>query len=183
MRHDDAERAVVEQARRDRILAVRNAHDRRDPGIERRERDLRRRFDRKRAVLEIDEQPVVAGARHRLGDLDRPHDPDADAERQFAPLELFPRNVANRRAFVMLLASSPDCRSARTRSRRRRWSRIGPRSRATFATRCSPAARGSLMALQQHEGDQHVGLAALGSKQPLVAFRADDDDHVGVRVR
>src|SRR6266446_3343531 len=33
--------------------------------------------------------------------------------------------------------------------------------------------------LQQYEGDQHIGLPPIGTKQPLVAFRADDDDHIG----
>src|SRR6516225_2370680 len=36
MRHDDAERAIVQRSRGDRVFAVRHARDRRDAGIERR---------------------------------------------------------------------------------------------------------------------------------------------------
>src|SRR3954453_12645336 len=95
MRHDDAEHAIVERARRDRIFAVRHARDRRDAGIERRGRDLRAAFERHDAVLHVEEQPVEPGHRHRLGDLDAARHADADAERQLALFELLAGNIAD----------------------------------------------------------------------------------------
>ena len=84
MRHHDAERAVVEQPRGERILALGHPHDRRDAGVERRDRELRGGLDRHRAVLEIEKQPVEARRLHRLGDLDRAGGAHPEAERDLA---------------------------------------------------------------------------------------------------
>ena len=69
MRHDDAPAAAVERTRRHVDLAMRHAHDRRDAGIERRDRNLRASIERHRAMLEIDKQPIPAAAFHDAADL------------------------------------------------------------------------------------------------------------------
>ena len=95
MRHDDAERAIVQGPRGDRVFAVRHARDRRDAGIECRGRDLRAGLERHHAVLHVEKQPVEAGRRHRLGDLDAARDAHADAERQLALFELLAGDIAD----------------------------------------------------------------------------------------
>ena len=70
MRHDDTERAIVEHACRHRMLHERHADDRRNAGVECRHGECGREIDRHRPVFEIDEQPVVAGCLHHLGDVD-----------------------------------------------------------------------------------------------------------------
>src|SRR2546430_6862135 len=47
-----------------------DARDRRDTGVERRGGDLRTSFERHDAVFHIEKQPVEAGDRHGLRDLD-----------------------------------------------------------------------------------------------------------------
>ena len=95
MRHDDAERAIVERARRDRVFAVGHAGDRGDPGVERGGRDLRAGLQRHDAMLHVEKQPVEPGDRHRLGDLDAARHADADPERQFAGFKLLAGDIAD----------------------------------------------------------------------------------------
>ena len=95
MRHDDPERAIVEGTRRDRIFAVRDTRDRRDAGVERGGPDLGAGLKRHNPVLHVEEEPVEAGDRHRLGDLDAAGHADADAERQLSLFELLPGDVAD----------------------------------------------------------------------------------------
>src|SRR6516162_8792159 len=54
MRHDDAERAIVQGTSGDCILPVRHPRDRRDAGVERRGRDLRASLERHDAVLHVE---------------------------------------------------------------------------------------------------------------------------------
>jgi hypothetical protein len=58
------------------------------------------------AVLHVEEQPVEAGNRHRLGDLDAARHADADAERQLALLKLFARDVADCGGHAVISLSS-----------------------------------------------------------------------------
>src|SRR6516165_6907933 len=46
-------------------------------------------------MLHVEKQPVEAGHRHGLGDLDAARDAHADAERQLALFELFAGDVAD----------------------------------------------------------------------------------------
>ncbi len=80
MRHYDAERAIVERPCGDGIFAVGHARDRRDAGIERGGRDLRAGFERHDAMLHVEKQPVEAGDRHCLGDLDAARHAHPDPE-------------------------------------------------------------------------------------------------------
>ena len=95
MRHDHAEGTRVEHAGRHRVLHERHADDRRNAGVECRHGECGREIDRHRAVLEVDEEPVVAGCLHHLGDVDGARRPDADAQRHLALFKPLSRRVAN----------------------------------------------------------------------------------------
>ena len=85
MRHDDAERSGIEGARRVMMLEPGDAHDRRDADPERRDADLPGRFEvSKRAVLHVDEQPVIAAGLGDLRHVDRPRLPDVEADGRLA---------------------------------------------------------------------------------------------------
>ena len=94
MRHDDPERTAVEHPGGEPELPGRNAHDRRDPGAERGDRDLHRGVEVHRIVLEVEKQPVIAAGLHDRRDVDGAALADADAERQFAGLETLAGGVA-----------------------------------------------------------------------------------------
>src|SRR5712671_1567912 len=95
MRHHNPERAIVEGAGRDRVFAIGDARDRRDTGVERRGRDLRTSFERHDAVFHVKKQPVEAGDRHGLRDLDAAGHADADTERELSLFELLAGDVAD----------------------------------------------------------------------------------------
>ncbi len=95
MRHDDAEGAAVEGARRHRHLHRRHADDRRDAGVERRDRDLRGGVERHRAMLEVEEDPVIAARLEDLGNIDAAAEANAEADRQFAALQALACRVAD----------------------------------------------------------------------------------------
>src|SRR5260370_41010696 len=70
MRHDDPERAAVENPGGEPELPGRNPHYRRDPGAERGNRNLHRDVEIHRIVLEIEKQPVITARLHDRGDID-----------------------------------------------------------------------------------------------------------------
>ena len=88
MRHDHAERAVVERARALVERAGADAHDRRDAGRQRGDADLRRVMRRYRAMLHVDEQPVVVGRRRDHPGRAGAQMVHAEAERELVVLQL-----------------------------------------------------------------------------------------------
>ena len=96
VRHHDALRAGIERAGRVEMLESRHPHHRRDPGILGGDADLRREVDRHRVVLHVDEQEIVAGGLHDLGDVDRARLAQPDPERQLAGLQAFLGVIADR---------------------------------------------------------------------------------------
>ena len=113
MRHDHAERAIVEAARAFIERACADAHDWRDAGRQRRDAELRRLVRRNRAVLHVDEQPVVAGRgrEHRgTGGAQVMH---AEAERKLAALEfLFCGVLDHRHVSPPFATQCLECASA-----------------------------------------------------------------------
>ena len=95
MWHDDAECAIVQGARGDRVLAIRHTRYRRDARIERRCRYLRASLERHHAVRHVEKQPVETGDRHGFGNLNAARDANADAKRQLASFELFVGDIAD----------------------------------------------------------------------------------------
>ena len=95
MRHDDAERAVVQSPRGYRIFAVRHPSNRRDAGIEGRRRDLSASLERHDAMLHIEKQPVETRCSHGLGDFDAARQAHANAKRQAALFESFTGDIAD----------------------------------------------------------------------------------------
>src|SRR5436189_2768167 len=86
MRHDYTEPAVVEAACALIERARTDAHDRRDAGRQRGDAKLRRVVHGDRAMLHVDEQPVVLGRgreHRRRGAAQMMH---AEAERELAAL-------------------------------------------------------------------------------------------------
>ena len=67
MRHDDAQRAVVQQPRRLIERAGADAHDRRDASGQRGDADLRRLLHGEGAVLHVHEQVVVLRGAASIG--------------------------------------------------------------------------------------------------------------------
>ena len=96
MRHHHAKGAVVEQARGERMVAARHAHQRCDARIEAGDRKCGGGLNRHGAVLEVEKQPVEARCPHRLGDFDRARDPDAEPERHLAVLQPPPCRILDR---------------------------------------------------------------------------------------
>ena len=84
MRHHDAQRAVVQRARGliDGIGA--GPHDRRDAGRQRRDAKFGDLVHGKRAMLVVDEQPVMAGARRQHRRRRTAQMVHAEAERDLA---------------------------------------------------------------------------------------------------
>mgnify|MGYP003341764960 CR=1 FL=1 len=73
MRHDDALRTRVEQARSVVVFLARHAHQRRDACVERSHRNGVGRLHRGGAVFQVDEQVVEPGSLHDTRDLDTAH--------------------------------------------------------------------------------------------------------------
>ena len=81
MGDDDAERATIQAARRQRQLTTWHTDNRRDARIQRRDADLVRGFYRGRPVFQIDEQPIVPRGFHDARNLHAAHRFDAHADR------------------------------------------------------------------------------------------------------
>src|SRR4051794_9456609 len=87
MRHDHAERAVVESARAFVERSGADAHDRRDAGRKCGDTELPRLMHRMGAVLHVNEQPVVIGGRRKHRGRAGAQVMDAKAERQLVVLQ------------------------------------------------------------------------------------------------
>jgi hypothetical protein len=70
------------------MLLPGHAHDRRDPHRQRGHRDLRRGVEVHRAVLHVDEKPVVTTSLADHRDVDRPGEAQPHADRELAFREL-----------------------------------------------------------------------------------------------
>ena len=84
MRHHDAQRPAIQAAGRQLQVHVRHAHNRRDPGIQRRNRDRTGGLHRRRSVFKIDEQKIETGGFHDFRDFDTAYCPHTDTGRHFA---------------------------------------------------------------------------------------------------
>ena len=87
MRHDDTQRAVVQRPCRLIHRAGANAHDRRDAGRQGGDAKLRGFLDGERAMLAVDEHPVVAGRGGQHGRGDGSQVMHAEAQGHFAGFE------------------------------------------------------------------------------------------------
>jgi hypothetical protein len=98
----------IERAGRVEMLKRRHPHHGRDPDILGGDADLRRQIDRHRVVLHVDEQEIVAGGLHDLGDVDRARLAQPDPERQLARLQTFLGVIADRDHRVASLVLAPS---------------------------------------------------------------------------
>jgi len=107
--HDDTERAAIERTGNFVLVVAADAHHRRDPRVERRAEDLRRRIAVDRAMLAVDIKRVVARGLGDLGGVHRARQPKADQRAALAGgdqvLEIVAgvgRRVVHRRNFLLL---------------------------------------------------------------------------------
>jgi len=84
VRHADALRARIENARGVMVLLARHAHDRREPDGQARRRDLRRGVEIHGAVLHVDKDPVEAASLDDGRDVGGARQAQAHADRDFA---------------------------------------------------------------------------------------------------
>ena len=170
MRHDHAERAVVEAARAliERVGA--DAHDRRHAGRQRGDADLRRVVRRDRAVLHVDEQPVVVGRGRDHAGRAGAQMMHAEAERELVVLQL---------ELGFVLEHGVPLPGARMR-----WMRRRRRSRAARLARiaCSPGTDARDLALSRAIGEWRTTMQNSEKIWQLVDARKDDYEALSDRV-
>ena len=96
MGHHDAPGSAIQRTRRHIVTAGRDAQERRNTDGVGGHRDLHRRVERHRIVLEIEEQPVEAAGLHRRGDIDRARLAEENADRHLALLQALACGIARR---------------------------------------------------------------------------------------
>src|SRR5260370_28587516 len=87
---------AIQRTRRHVITAGRDAQERRNTDGAGSHRDLDRRIERHRIVLEIEEKPVEAARLHRRGDIDCTRLAEENADRHLAFLQALARGISRR---------------------------------------------------------------------------------------
>ena len=93
--HDHALGPAVEDSTRVEMLKTGHVHDGRNTRVLRGHADLHCGIQRHRAVLHVDEQPVVAAGLHDLADVDAARLAQPDTERELAGEQTLLGNVSD----------------------------------------------------------------------------------------
>ena len=107
MRNDDAQRSAVEAAGAQASSPADTRTMRRNARIQRRDTDRVGILDGRRSVLEVDEEPVIAGGFHQAGHFGRAQGPHAHADCNAALCQPFLDRIDDFSHFLIPVIAPP----------------------------------------------------------------------------